>query len=103
MDVVKKAGVERVFVPAGQESAWKAAGIDVQAFQVSKFVKLPSPGVERRMNVAAATSMPWVDANGWRLERDGRLLELAPAPLSEPAGCSPAAAAAERPPMAGAR
>jgi hypothetical protein len=38
-----------------------------------------------------------------RLERDGRLLELDPAPLSEPAGCSPAAAAAERPPMAGAR
>lgn len=71
-DAVKQADIERVLVPAGQESAWKAAGIDVQAFEISKFVKLPSPGVERRMNVAAATSMPWVDANGWRLERDGR-------------------------------
>jgi hypothetical protein len=71
-EAVKQAGIERVFVPAGQEPAWKAAGIDVQPFQASKFVKLPSPGVERRMNVAAATSMPWVDANGWRLERDGR-------------------------------
>jgi hypothetical protein len=59
-------------VPAGQEAAWKAAGIKAQAFDAGKFVKLPAPGVERRMNVAAATSMPWVDANGWRLERDGR-------------------------------
>ena len=68
-DVVRQAGIERVFVPAGQEGAWKTAGIDAQPFDASKFVKLPAPGVERRMNVAAATSMPWVDANGWRLER----------------------------------
>jgi len=71
-DAVKKAGVERVYVPAGQEAAWKAAGIEAQALDAAKFVKLPAPGVEYRMNVAAATGMPWVDANGWRLERDGR-------------------------------
>ena len=71
-DAVKQAGVERVFVPASEEGAWKAAGIEAHAFDLSQFVKLPAPGVERRMNVAAATSMPWVDANGWRLERDGR-------------------------------
>lgn len=71
-DAVKKAGVERVYVPAGQVAAWKAAGINAQAFDAAKFVKLPAPGVERRMDVAAATSMPWVDANGWQLERDGR-------------------------------
>ena len=69
VDVVRQAGIDRVFVPAGQEPAWKTAGIDAQPFEASKFVKLPAPGVERRMNVAAATSMPWVDANGWRLER----------------------------------
>jgi len=71
-DAVKKAGVERVYVPAGQEAAWKAAGIEAEAFDAAKFVKLPAPGVEYKMDVAAATSMPWVDANGWRLERDGR-------------------------------
>ena len=71
VEAVKQAGVERVLVPAGQESAWKAAGIDAHVFHEGKFVKLSSPGVERRMNEAAATSMPWVDANGWRLERDG--------------------------------
>lgn len=71
-DAVKKAGVERVYVPADQTAAWKAAGIDAQAFDAAKFVKLSAPGVEYRRNVAAATSMPWVDANGWQLERDGR-------------------------------
>lgn len=71
-DVVKHAGVERVFVPAGQEAAWKAAGMDAQAFDASKFIKLPAPGVEYKMDMAAATNIPWVDANGWRLERDGR-------------------------------
>lgn len=71
-DVVKRAGIERVYVPGGQESAWRAAGFDAQLFDASKFVKLPSPGVEWRANVAAATSMPWVDANGWRIVRDGQ-------------------------------
>ncbi len=71
-DAVKKAGVEQLYVPASQKSAWKAAGWDAQAFDAAKFVKLEAPGVEYRRDVAAATSMPWVDANGWRLERDGR-------------------------------
>ena len=33
-------------------------------------IKLPGPGVQYRANVAAATSKPWVNADGWRLERD---------------------------------
>jgi hypothetical protein len=32
-------------------------------------VKLASPGVEYRANVASATRSPWVNANGWRIER----------------------------------
>jgi hypothetical protein len=32
-------------------------------------VKLPSPGVEYRVTVASPSRTPWVDANGWRLER----------------------------------
>jgi len=69
-DAVKQAGIERLYVPAGQESAWKAAGFEARSFDAAQFVKLPAPGVEYKMNVAAATSMPWVDANGWRFERD---------------------------------
>ncbi len=33
------------------------------------FEKLPAPGVQYRMNVATASSAPWVDANGWRIDR----------------------------------
>ncbi len=33
------------------------------------YEKLPAPGVQYRMNVATASSAPWVDANGWRIER----------------------------------
>jgi hypothetical protein len=31
--------------------------------------KLPTPGVQWKMNDATATRAPWVDANGWRFER----------------------------------
>lgn len=33
------------------------------------YEKLPAPGVQYRMNVATASSAPWVNANGWRIER----------------------------------
>ncbi|MDQ6704326.1 MAG: hypothetical protein M3Z85_00020, partial [Acidobacteriota bacterium] len=33
------------------------------------FEKLPAPGVQYRMNVATASSAPWVNANGWRIVR----------------------------------
>ncbi len=32
-------------------------------------VKLPVPAVQYRMNVASATSAPWVNANGWLIQR----------------------------------
>jgi hypothetical protein len=36
-------------------------------------MKAEAPGVEYRMNVASATSEPWIDANGWRFQRhEGR-------------------------------
>jgi hypothetical protein len=71
-DAVKQLGIERLYVPAGHESAWKAAGVDAKAFDAARFIKLPVPGVQYRMDVASATSVPWIDANGWRFERDGR-------------------------------
>jgi hypothetical protein len=70
--VVKNAGIERLYVPADQVSAWKSQGFAAQAFDAAKFVKLPAPGVEYKMDVAAATSLPWVNANGWRFARGGR-------------------------------
>ena len=37
---------------------------------VANLVKLPPPGVQYRPDVASATSAPWVNANGWRLQRE---------------------------------
>ncbi len=70
-EAVRQAGIERLYVPAGEEAAWKAAGFAARAFDAAKFVKLPAPGVEYRADVASATNIPWVDANGWRFERGG--------------------------------
>src|SRR5438477_12396201 len=52
---VKAAGIERVYV-------------DPAALADRK--KLPAPGVQYRTNVASATRVPWVDANGWRFLRE---------------------------------
>jgi hypothetical protein len=70
-NAVKEAGVKRLYVPAGQVAVWKKLDFDAQAFDATKFVKLPAPGVEYKMDEAAATSLPWVDANVWRFARDG--------------------------------
>jgi len=70
-NAVKQAGVERLYVPPDQVAAWKGQGFDAQAFHPAKFVKVPPPGVEYKMDVTAATSAPWVDSNGWRFARDG--------------------------------
>ena len=69
---VKEAGVQRLHVPADQLSEWKNQGFDAEAFDAAKFVKIPAPGVEYKMNEAAATSLPWVDANGWRFARNAK-------------------------------
>src|SRR4051812_44054391 len=37
---------------------------------VTGAVKLPVPSVQYRMNVASATSAPWVNANGWLIQRN---------------------------------
>jgi len=68
-DAVKQAGVEQLFVAPDQVAAWKSAGFEAQAFDSSRRVKLPVPGVQYRMDVASATRIPWIDANGWRFAR----------------------------------
>jgi hypothetical protein len=67
---VKNAGVERLYVPAGQQEAWARQGVTALVLDPAKLTKVTTPGVEYRMNQAAATSVPWIDANGWRFLRD---------------------------------
>jgi hypothetical protein len=69
-DAVKKAGAERVSVPASRVVAWLKQGVAAAAADPAKLKKLTTPGVQYRMNQAAATSQPWIDANGWQFLRD---------------------------------
>lgn len=65
-----KAGIQRLYVPAGQDQAWRKQGFEVSSFDRARAVQAVAPAVEYRMDVASATRVPWVDANGWRFERD---------------------------------
>ena len=67
---VKAAGIDHIYVPAAKKETWSRLGFDAIAIDPAKLTKLTTPGVQYRMNEAAATSVPWIDANGWRLERD---------------------------------
>jgi hypothetical protein len=70
-NAVKQAGIERAYVPADQVAAWMSAGFEARPFDMAKFVVLKLLGVEYRIDRAGATSLPWVDGNGWRFERGG--------------------------------
>jgi hypothetical protein len=68
---LKEAGIQRMYVPAGAEEAWRELGFTAVAFNAARFTKTTVPGVQYRMDVASATSVPWIDANGWLFQRDG--------------------------------
>jgi hypothetical protein len=69
-DTLRRAGIERLYVPAGQQQAWRKAGFAATAFDRAHAVQAVAPTVEYHMDVASATRVPWVDANGWRFERE---------------------------------
>ena len=89
---LKRAGLERLGVPAGAAAAWRAAGftvVPVGEKERSERTRLQAPGLRSRADVASATVRPWVDANGWRYLRtpEGRYWG------DVPAGKAPLAAA----------
>jgi hypothetical protein len=69
---IKQAGIEQIAVPPESVEAWRNAGIKVIAMpknEVEGRDRLLIPGIQRRINVASPTRVPWVDANGWRFFR----------------------------------
>jgi len=68
---LRQAGVTRLHVPPAKAAAWKAAGFDAVAFTLAEpaCAEAEAPRVQMHMGVAAATGMPWIDANGWRFLR----------------------------------
>jgi D-alanyl-D-alanine carboxypeptidase len=69
-EVLHKAGIDQICVPAGQAPDWRKRGFEATPFDRAAAVKATAPRVEYHMDVASATSVPWIDANGWRFERD---------------------------------
>src|SRR5579872_3165653 len=66
---LKQAGIDRVYVPDARVAAWSNAGVEAIGVDPATLTKLATPGVQYRMNEASATSVPWIDANGWRYPR----------------------------------
>jgi hypothetical protein len=69
-DALRKAGIDRLLVTAGQEQAWRKLGFTASPFDRAHAVQAVAPDVEYRMDVASATRVPWLDANGWRYDRE---------------------------------
>lgn len=69
---LKQAGIEQIAVPPENVEAWRTAGFKVTAMSRDELAgreRLLVPGIQRRVNVASPTRVPWVDANGWRFLR----------------------------------
>lgn len=80
---MKRAGIERLRVPAARAAAWAGSGLDVSPLPLGERgarVTLLAPGVAPRATTASATRRPWIDANGWRFVRKpaGRFFAAAP-------------------------
>lgn len=67
---LKQAGIARVCVPPEREADWRKAGFTVVGFKRESAIQAVVPGVEFKIDEASATRMPWLDANGWRFERE---------------------------------
>jgi len=67
---LRDAGIHQILAPAARLASWKnVPEITAEAADIEGAVKLLPPTVNYRMNVASATSAPWLVANGWRFIR----------------------------------
>lgn len=70
---LRRAGIDRFFAPAKWVDGWKALpGFTVRPMTEEALrarIQLAPPGIDYKVNVASATSAPWIDANGWRFRR----------------------------------
>src|SRR5262245_35617370 len=68
---LRDAGIRQIVVSASRLDAWKAvAAITAVAGDVQGAVKLLPPKVNYRIDQASASRAPWLDANGWRFQRE---------------------------------
>jgi hypothetical protein len=70
---LRRAGIEQFAAPPERIGPWKQAGFSVTPLSDEALrgrIKLTLPGIDRKVQVASATTAPWVEANGWRLRRE---------------------------------
>lgn len=64
------AGITRVYAPDAAVDAFRKAGVEAQPeSSLKEYTQIPAPQTKMRMDVGAATSVPWIDSNGWRFQR----------------------------------
>lgn len=64
---LREVGVERVMVAAENVRAWSELGFQAESAQtLREYTAVSAPSVTRERSAAGATSIPWVEANGWR-------------------------------------
>jgi hypothetical protein len=69
-ELLKRTPAIRIYVPAEQTGKWSSTGIAVNSSASLKdYVAVPPPRIRMQTAVSAATALPWVDSNGWRIER----------------------------------
>jgi hypothetical protein len=69
-DQLRKAAMTRLYVAAGHDEAWRNQGFDVTPFDRRAAGQAVTPTVQYHIDVASATRVPWVTANGWRFARE---------------------------------
>ncbi len=66
---LREAGIQRMYVPTDRVETWRKLGFSASPFDRAQAARATTPKVEYHIDVASATRVPWVDANGWRFER----------------------------------
>ncbi len=60
------AGIERIFVGPESRGGWEALDFAVNSdAQLRNYTVVSAPSVRRERSVGMATSVPWIEANGW--------------------------------------
>jgi hypothetical protein len=66
-----EAGITQVQVPAARYKEWQGVTeVSVEAADLRNAVTLEAPSVEYHPDQASATSLPWLDSNGWQFLRN---------------------------------
>ena len=60
------AGIERIFVEPASLGGWDALGFSAESdARLSEYTAVAAPSARRERSAGMATSIPWIEANGW--------------------------------------